>query len=356
MALASWSYRGISGRECSVAGSRLTFRQVRWVCRLRLSGPLSFDATGGPAPLRSVSFSACAERATCQVSGLNSSNFQCCAEIEKSPYPPVAVGPTRRTDKEQAEGERCLTIPPSFAASTDGVFFLIHSPAIKLRRDRGTSSPWSGAVTFPVSRCQRLTKFRLAAHFGGSPASKWFEWGGIRSACASVDRQQLRCGGDRALSLSSFPLSFPPSSSDTSRSDTVVEQVPHLWTPPVPVLPALAMASQETGAGAGAAQPGDEKDGRSGPMALNPGVPIRGIRMKFAVLAGLVEVGEVSNRDIVETVLNLVSWLRPLRIGLSDGSTVTARYRRWHSDSGSVCLKSDITPHLHSEALMILFL
>ncbi|XP_028833968.1 lipopolysaccharide-responsive and beige-like anchor protein isoform X3 [Denticeps clupeoides] len=37
-----------------------------------------------------------------------------------------------------------------------------------------------------------------------------------------------------------------------------------------------------------------------------PGVPIRGMRMKFAVLAGLVEVGEVSNRDIVETVLNLL--------------------------------------------------
>ncbi|XP_055014161.1 LOW QUALITY PROTEIN: lipopolysaccharide-responsive and beige-like anchor protein [Boleophthalmus pectinirostris] len=40
--------------------------------------------------------------------------------------------------------------------------------------------------------------------------------------------------------------------------------------------------------------------------ALNPGVPIRGIRMKFAVLAGLVEVKEVSNRDIVETVFNLL--------------------------------------------------
>lgn len=40
---------------------------------------------------------------------------------------------------------------------------------------------------------------------------------------------------------------------------------------------------------------------------LNPGVPIRGIKMKFAVLTGLVEVGEVSNRDIVETVFNLVS-------------------------------------------------
>ncbi|KAM8879745.1 lipopolysaccharide-responsive and beige-like anchor protein isoform 3-T3 [Spinachia spinachia] len=43
-----------------------------------------------------------------------------------------------------------------------------------------------------------------------------------------------------------------------------------------------------------------------GAMALNPAVPIRGIKMKFAVLAGLVEVGEVSNRDIVETVFNLL--------------------------------------------------
>lgn len=153
MALASWSYRGISGRECSVAGSRLTFRQVRWVCRLRLSGPLSVDATGGAAPLRSVSFSACAERATCQVSGLNSSNFQCCAEIEKSPYPPVAVGPTRRTDQEQAEGERCLTILPSFAASTDGsrwVFFFFNPFAryqvTEGQRDEFTVK-WSGDIS-----------------------------------------------------------------------------------------------------------------------------------------------------------------------------------------------------------------
>ncbi|KAA8594657.1 hypothetical protein FQN60_011792, partial [Etheostoma spectabile] len=63
------------------------------------------------------------------------------------------------------------------------------------------------------------------------------------------------------------------------------------------------MASEET---AGSVQPGDGKDGSSGAMALNPGVPIRGIKMKFAVLAGLVEVGEVSNRDIVETVFNLL--------------------------------------------------
>lgn len=70
------------------------------------------------------------------------------------------------------------------------------------------------------------------------------------------------------------------------------------------------MASEETaqpgGAGGGA---GGGKDGgaAAAAMALTPGVPIRGIKMKFAVLAGLVEVGEVSNRDIVETVFNLVS-------------------------------------------------
>uniref|UniRef100_A0A3B3BAU9 Neurobeachin n=1 Tax=Oryzias melastigma TaxID=30732 RepID=A0A3B3BAU9_ORYME len=55
------------------------------------------------------------------------------------------------------------------------------------------------------------------------------------------------------------------------------------------------MASAEAAAADGA-----------GAAALNPGVPIRGIRMKFAVLAGLVEVGEVSNRDIVETAFNLL--------------------------------------------------
>uniref|UniRef100_A0A8C5NRK1 Neurobeachin n=1 Tax=Junco hyemalis TaxID=40217 RepID=A0A8C5NRK1_JUNHY len=43
-----------------------------------------------------------------------------------------------------------------------------------------------------------------------------------------------------------------------------------------------------------------------GPGMINPSVPIRNIRMKFAVLIGLIQVGEVSNRDIVETVLNLL--------------------------------------------------
>lgn len=51
----------------------------------------------------------------------------------------------------------------------------------------------------------------------------------------------------------------------------------------------------------------EETPAERGALSLKPGLPIRGIRMKFAVLTGLVEVGEVSNRDIVETVFNLVS-------------------------------------------------
>uniref|UniRef100_A0A674MNB7 Neurobeachin a n=1 Tax=Takifugu rubripes TaxID=31033 RepID=A0A674MNB7_TAKRU len=51
--------------------------------------------------------------------------------------------------------------------------------------------------------------------------------------------------------------------------------------------------------------------GEAGSMVLpagviNPTVPIRNIQMKFAVVVGLIQVGEVSNRDIVETVLNLL--------------------------------------------------
>lgn len=52
---------------------------------------------------------------------------------------------------------------------------------------------------------------------------------------------------------------------------------------------------------------GEEAPAEGGALSLTPGLPIRGIRMKFAVLTGLVEVGEVSNRDIVETIFNLVS-------------------------------------------------
>nr|XP_044987386.1 lipopolysaccharide-responsive and beige-like anchor protein isoform X2 [Jaculus jaculus] len=50
----------------------------------------------------------------------------------------------------------------------------------------------------------------------------------------------------------------------------------------------------------------EETPTEGGAFSLKPGLPIRGIRMKFAVLTGLVEVGEVSNRDIVETVFNLL--------------------------------------------------
>lgn len=77
----------------------------------------------------------------------------------------------------------------------------------------------------------------------------------------------------------------------------------------------LAMASEgkqvvqptgDDGRG-GAGKEGNATGGGSALQPLNPGVPIRGIKMKFAVLTGLVEVGEVSNRDIVDTVFNLVS-------------------------------------------------
>uniref|UniRef100_A0A8C9V1S1 LPS-responsive vesicle trafficking, beach and anchor containing n=1 Tax=Scleropages formosus TaxID=113540 RepID=A0A8C9V1S1_SCLFO len=41
-------------------------------------------------------------------------------------------------------------------------------------------------------------------------------------------------------------------------------------------------------------------------VSLSPGVPIRGIKMKFAVLRGLVEAGEVPDKDLVETVFSLL--------------------------------------------------
>ncbi|KAG7461716.1 hypothetical protein MATL_G00194080 [Megalops atlanticus] len=66
------------------------------------------------------------------------------------------------------------------------------------------------------------------------------------------------------------------------------------------------MASEGTPAPGLPAGDGAEKKEAAAALPLNPGIPIRGIRMKFAVLGGLVEVGEVSNRDIVETVFNLL--------------------------------------------------
>uniref|UniRef100_A0A8B9FW57 Lipopolysaccharide-responsive and beige-like anchor protein n=1 Tax=Amazona collaria TaxID=241587 RepID=A0A8B9FW57_9PSIT len=58
--------------------------------------------------------------------------------------------------------------------------------------------------------------------------------------------------------------------------------------------------------GGGAGKEGNATEGASLLQPLNPGVPIRGIKMKFAVLTGLVEVDEVSNRDLVDTVFNLL--------------------------------------------------
>uniref|UniRef100_A0A672UWF5 LPS responsive beige-like anchor protein n=1 Tax=Strigops habroptila TaxID=2489341 RepID=A0A672UWF5_STRHB len=60
------------------------------------------------------------------------------------------------------------------------------------------------------------------------------------------------------------------------------------------------------GSGGGAGKEGNAAEGASVLQPLNPGVPIRGIKMKFVVLTGLVEVGEVSNRDLVDTVFNLL--------------------------------------------------
>ncbi|XP_042135003.2 neurobeachin isoform X4 [Peromyscus maniculatus bairdii] len=74
----------------------------------------------------------------------------------------------------------------------------------------------------------------------------------------------------------------------------------------------LAVGAGGSGGGGGAmGEPRGAAGSGSGPVVLpagmiNPSVPIRNIRMKFAVLIGLIQVGEVSNRDIVETVLNLL--------------------------------------------------
>lgn len=77
--------------------------------------------------------------------------------------------------------------------------------------------------------------------------------------------------------------------------------------------------AQPTGDGGGG---GGRAGAGSTLQPLHPAVPIRGIRMKFAVLAGLVEVGEVSNRDIVETVFNLVS----LQVKGRTPATFTLKY------------------------------
>ncbi|XP_072849880.2 neurobeachin isoform X2 [Pogona vitticeps] len=80
---------------------------------------------------------------------------------------------------------------------------------------------------------------------------------------------------------------------------------------PPPTTTTTTTTTGTAGGGGAAAVMGELRASSSGSVVLpagmiNPSVPIRNIRMKFAVLIGLIQVGEVSNRDIVETVLNLL--------------------------------------------------
>lgn len=96
---------------------------------------------------------------------------------------------------------------------------------------------------------------------------------------------------------------------------------------PSPALAAVAGGVGGVGgSGSSAAVMGELRASGSGSVVLpagmiNPSVPIRNIRMKFAVLIGLIQVGEVSNRDIVETVLNLVRGAPPHQQGHEQSST-----------------------------------
>jgi len=100
------------------------------------------------------------------------------------------------------------------------------------------------------------------------------------------------------------PVSAPPGSA-SSLTDTDRDSHP-------PPGSSTQQPQQQVAAGAGSGSAGERMVSAAGSMVLpagviNPAVPIRNIQMKFAVLVGLIQVGEVSNRDIVETVLNLVS-------------------------------------------------
>ncbi|TKS82882.1 Neurobeachin Lysosomal-trafficking regulator 2 [Collichthys lucidus] len=102
----------------------------------------------------------------------------------------------------------------------------------------------------------------------------------------------------------SAPLGSASSLADTDRDS-------HPPPPGSSVQQPQQQQQQQVAAGAGSgATTGERMVSAAGSMVLpagviNPAVPIRNIQMKFAVLVGLIQVGEVSNRDIVETVLNL---------------------------------------------------
>lgn len=124
---------------------------------------------------------------------------------------------------------------------------------------------------------------------------------------ADACRAGVRDSGDRSSPpcfrgemSSEKPASAPPGSAASSLTDTDCQPPPGSTVQPPPQ------------AAAGSGVTGERMVSAVGSMVLpagviNPAVPIRNIQMKFAVLVGLIQVGEVSNRDIVETVLNLVS-------------------------------------------------
>lgn len=135
--------------------------------------------------------------------------------------------------------------------------------------------------------------------------------------CAATDARACRAGvrdsGDRSSPpcfqgemSSEKPVSAPPGSA-SSLTDTDRDSHPAPGSSVQQQQP-----PQQVAAGAGSGATGERMVSAAGSMVLpagviNPAVPIRNIQMKFAVLVGLIQVGEVSNRDIVETVLNLVS-------------------------------------------------
>ncbi|KAF3705763.1 Neurobeachin Lysosomal-trafficking regulator 2 Protein BCL8B [Channa argus] len=106
------------------------------------------------------------------------------------------------------------------------------------------------------------------------------------------------------------PVSAPPGSA-SSLTDTDRDSHPPPGSSVQQQQPQPQQQQQKFAAGAGSGATGERMVSAAGSMVLpagviNPAVPIRNIQMKFAVLVGLIQVGEVSNRDIVETVLNLI--------------------------------------------------
>ncbi|KAF0038558.1 hypothetical protein F2P81_009042 [Scophthalmus maximus] len=102
------------------------------------------------------------------------------------------------------------------------------------------------------------------------------------------------------------PAAPPPAPPGSAAALTDADRGAH----PPPGSSAQQQQQQQVAAGASSGAAGERMVSAAGSMVLpagviNPAVPIRNIQMKFAVLVGLIQVGEVSNRDIVETVLNL---------------------------------------------------